>query len=233
MKSIIFDSSTVISLATNNLLWVIAELKNKFKGDFLIPTSVKSELIDHPLTTKRFKLEAIIIKDYVEEGIFKLHSNPGVRETADKILFLANHIFISKNNPIKIIQIGEAEALALAIRLKSDAICIDERTLRLLIENAEKLHKILERKHHVKMIINKESLRKFQGLTKNIKVIRSTELITIAYDIGLLNKYITTKKIIRRDLRKPLLEGALWGLKLRGCSISHDEINDILRMRFR
>ena len=33
------------------------------------------------------------------------------------------------------------------------------------------------------------------------------------------------------DLKKTLLEGLLWGLKLRGCSISTEEIDEILKMK--
>jgi hypothetical protein len=233
MKSIVFDTSTVISLVTNNLLWVTAKLKEQFNGHFVIPKSVEHELIGHPLKTRRFKLEAIVINDYVEEGIFKLHSSAAIKETTHKLLSLANNIFIAKNNPIRILQQGEVEAIALALHLKSDALAVDERTLRLLIENPEKNHKILERKMHTKIIVNKENLNEFQRLTKGIKILRSTELVTVAYDMGLLNKYITAKKQLHRELRKPLLEGALWGLKLHGCSISESEINDILKLRFR
>lgn len=233
MKSIIFDTSTIISIVTNNLLWVMDNLKNQFKGDFIIPNSVRAEIIDNPLKTKKFKLEALMVKDYVEEGVFKLQSSAIIRETANKLLQLANSAFISKNHPIKVISMGEAEALALAIHLKSDALAIDERTLRLLVEDPDSLHQILERKLNKKIIVNKENLDEFKNKCKNVKVIRSTELITIAFDLGLLDKYITAKKIIHRDLKKILLEGALWGLKLRGASISESEINEILKNRFR
>ncbi|MFH1376533.1 MAG: hypothetical protein ABIH25_02760 [Candidatus Woesearchaeota archaeon] len=232
MKSIIFDTSTIISIATNNLLWITERLKNQFKGEFIIPKSVEAELVDNPLKTKKFKLAAIIIKDYIDEGVFKLYSSPAIRQTAQKILTLANTIFIKNNNTIKIISIGEAEALALAVHLKSDALAIDERTLRLLVEDPDKLHNILERKMHTKIIINKENLNEFKALAGNIKILRSTELLTITYDLGLLDKYISAKKVMHKHLRKPLLEGALWGLKLRGASISEQEINEILNARF-
>ena len=48
----------------------------------------------------------------------------------------------------------------------------------------------------------------------------------------LLDKYITVNKVLKKNKRKILLEGVLWGLKLKGCSISPEEINEILRVRF-
>jgi predicted nucleic acid-binding protein len=232
MRSIVFDTSTIISLVTNNLLWITEKLKHYYNGDFILPKSVETELINYPLTTKKYKLEALIIKDYVEEGIFKLYSSITVKETANNLLNLANHAFISKNHPIKILSLAEIEALSIAIRLKSDALAVDERTLRLLIENPDKLHKLLEHKLNKKIIINKEALKEIREKAKDVKIIRSTELATVAYDAGLLDKYISTKKHFHKELKKTLLEGVLWGLKLRGASISTQEINEIIKARF-
>ena len=59
MKSLIFDAGPIISLATNNLLWILEPLKNKFDGKFYLTDAVKRELVDRPLETKKFKFEAI------------------------------------------------------------------------------------------------------------------------------------------------------------------------------
>ena len=59
MKCLVFDSGPIISLTTNNLLWILEPLKNKFKGRFVITEGVRKELIDKPLTTKKFKFEAL------------------------------------------------------------------------------------------------------------------------------------------------------------------------------
>ena len=67
MKSLAIDSSSIISLATNSLLWILEPLKKQFQGDFYITDSVKQEVINRPLSTKRFKLEALMIKEIVEE----------------------------------------------------------------------------------------------------------------------------------------------------------------------
>ena len=43
MRSIIFDTGPIISLVTNNMLWLLEPLKKQFKGEFYITKSVKKE----------------------------------------------------------------------------------------------------------------------------------------------------------------------------------------------
>ena len=47
MNDLFFDTSSIISLATNNLLSVLEELKKKFKGDFVISDAVRKESLDN------------------------------------------------------------------------------------------------------------------------------------------------------------------------------------------
>ena len=51
----------------------------------------------------------------------------------------------------------------------------------------------------------------------------------MAYEHGILNNFIT--KI--PDARKNLLESVLWGVKLNGCAVSKDEIEQIIRIEAR
>ncbi|MBI2656373.1 hypothetical protein HYX03_01385 [Candidatus Woesearchaeota archaeon] len=53
--------------------------------------------------------------------------------------------------------------------------------------------------------------------------------MAIAYEHGLLDDYIT--KI--PDARKNLLESVLWGVKLNGCAVSKDEIEQIVRIEIK
>ena len=89
----------------------------------------------------------------------------------------------------------------------------------------------MERKLHTKVTINHDNLRKLKEITKGIPVLRSVELMTIAYELGLLDKYLFEgeKKIVRKP-RKTLLEGVLWGLKLNGCAVSEEEIAEVIRL---
>ncbi len=225
MSLIVFDTSTLISIVTNNLLPTLESLREKIKGEFVISREVRRELVDYPLTTKRFELEAIIVMNYLNKGYLKMIESNVVREKAKRLLELANKIYRSKRDYIKIIDMGEMEALTLAIHLNADAYVVDERTMRMLIENPEQLGVLLNKKLHTKIEIDNEVLKEFKENIKNITVLRSVELMTVAYESGLLDDYITNEEI-----RIKLLDGILWGLKLRGCSVSENEINEILKL---
>ena len=56
MKYLIFDSGPLINFALNGILPVLEKIKKEFKGEFLITKEVKREVIDYPLTIKRFEL---------------------------------------------------------------------------------------------------------------------------------------------------------------------------------
>ncbi|MEW6062991.1 MAG: hypothetical protein AB1571_01300 [Nanoarchaeota archaeon] len=229
MKSLVFDTSSIISIATNELIPVLKLLKEKFNGDFLISSYVKREIIDYPLTTKKFKLEAILIMDCLNNNYLKLNDDPAVAKKAIELLETANTIFKTHLDYIKILDLAEVEALVLAASKNSDAYVVDERTMRLLIENPDQLQRLLETKLHTKITMDRENLAKFIKETGNVKIIRSTELMVIAYELGLFNSYISKTGTIDKKLRSPLLEGLLWGLKLHGCSISEEEINEVMK----
>ena len=196
-----------------------------------MPDSVKYELIDRPIKSKKFKLEALVIQDYLFEGVFKLVKDKEISTNSNYLLKLANNIYWSKNKPIKIIQKAEMEALALVIHNKSDALVVDERTLRLLIENPKNLAKLLSRRLHTNIKINEKTLNEFRKKIGYINVLRSTELAVVAYDLGALDRFITSNNKIHVEFKKTLLEGVLWGLKLRGCAISSDEIKEIIKIK--
>ena len=230
MRSLIFDTSSIITLAMNNLLDVLKELKSKFDGEFYISEAVKKELIDYPLTTRRFKLEALITQELLTSKIINLNPDRKAKEKAIYLLDLVNRIYKTDGGYIKILHAGEVESLALAIILNSDAYVVDERTIRVLIENPDSLLRLLEEKLHTKVSLNKENLDKLREEVKDLKIIRSTELSVIAYEKGLLDKYIKRNNSIEKELKRTLLDGLLWGLRLKGCSISTDEIENILKL---
>jgi len=223
MKSIVFDSSTIISLAMQDLLWVLKPLKSALDGEFYISESVKRELVDKPLLSKKFKYEALSIMYLLEQGDLKQYSDDLDVHT-NKLMFLANHSFKAQDW-IKLVHEGEMEALALALKLKSDAYFVDERTTRLLIESPDLLSDLLKIKLHTRITRNRENILAFQKIVKNIQVLRSSELLIRGYELGVFDKFI-----IRKDLRKTLLDGLLWGTRLRGCSISSKEISDALKI---
>ena len=226
MKSLIFDAGPVISLATNNLLWIIEPLKERFGGKFYITEAVKRELVDRPLETKKFKFEAIQVEKLIENGTLEIVDNGFIRLETPKLLNLANEIFKAYNNYIKIVHFAEISVIAAAIGLNADAIVLDEKTTRFLIENPKMIVEILRKTLHVPISINENNLKEFKNTVRNIKAIRSIELVTIAYEQGILNSFIT--KI--PDARKNLLESVLWGVKLNGCAVSKEEIEQIVKL---
>jgi len=231
MKNLVFDTGSIISLVMNNMLWTLKSLKKVYNGKFLMPENVKYELIDRPIKTKKFKLEALVIQNYLSKGVFSLVNDKELDKKTNLLLKLANNIFWSNNKPIKIIQKAEMEALAIVLKYNADALVVDERTIRLLIENPENLSKLLSHRLHTKVKLNHSSLEEFKKNIKDVNIIRSTELAVVSYDLGILDRFITIGKNVDLNSKGILLEGALWGLKLRGCAISSEEIKEIMKLR--
>ena len=226
MKSLIFDAGPVISLAMNNLLWVLEPLKKKFSGKFYITEAVRKELVDRPLEIKKFKFEAIQVQRLIENGVLDIIDNNFIRERTPSLLNTANEIFKAYNNYIKIVHYAEMSVIAAAISLNAEAIILDEKTTRFLIENPKLILEILKKTLHIPISINENNLKELNAKVKNIKTIRSIELVAIAYEQGILNDYIT--KI--PNARKNLLESVLWGVKLNGCAVSKEEIEQIIKL---
>lgn len=227
MRSIIFDTGSLISLVTNNLLWILEPLKKQFKGEFYITPAVKKELIDKPLNIHRFELEAMEVYTYIKKGILKIIDDKKIKLTAEKLLHYANHSFKAHGRWIKIVDEAEIETVAADAILDAEAVVIDERTVRILLENSIKLTELMENKLHCKIQPNKENIKEFKKILEDVQIIRSTELVTIAYRLGLLDSYILDKI---DSPKKRLLNAALWALKIRGCAISRKEIDEILAL---
>ena len=145
MKSLIFDAGPIISLATNNLLFILEPLKKKFNGKFYITEAVRKEIVDRPLETKKFKFEAIQVERLIENGVLDVADNDFIRENTPRLLNMANEIFKAYNNYIKIVHFAEISVIAAAVNLNADAIVIDEKTTRFLIETRRRLLKSLKR----------------------------------------------------------------------------------------
>ncbi len=162
------------------------------------------------------------IKEFLDKGSLKLVEEDLTVET-NRLLRLANSIFKTANEYMRLFQRAEVECLAFVRHLRADALVVDERTLRMLIEEPENLKNLLTKKLHRRVTIDGSNLKEFKLLIGDINVIRSSELLVIAFELGLLDRYADGN-------RKELLDGILWGVKLRGCSISSDEINRIIKL---
>ncbi len=229
MKILLFDSSSLVSLAMNGLLEELVKLKNSFDGKFIIPIEVRQEIIDRPLDIKKFELEALRLKKLVSDQVLELPSVLGISDSeistkTKEYLDKANNLFLDKktNSGVHLIDSGETACVVLSKILSTkkieNVIVVDERTTRMLGENSEGLRKFLEQKLHTKITIKNENFELF----KNLRFIRSTELIYLAYKKGFVNLNSVPKEKI--------LDALLYGLKFKGCSISDDEIEEMKRI---
>ncbi len=226
VKTLIFDSGPVINFALNNLLWLFEPLKKKFKGKFYVTPKVKEELIKNPLQTKKFKFEALQILQLFDKKILEDYNKQN-SDTQQKLFNLFNSIYVANGENLEVVHSAEVEAISTAIILGADAVVIDERTTRLMLEEPKLMARIFERKLHTKVKINHNNLKLLLSMTKSIRMIRSMELVVYAYEQGLLNKYLSSS--ISKS-KETLLDAIIWGLKLHGCSIAMKDMKEIVKI---
>lgn len=224
MKCIVFDSGPLISLALNSMLDIIQKLKTKYKGSFYITSAVRREIIEIPMKSKRFGFEALQMKRLLNKNHLEMFDTGVYSEETDIITGLANNIFFINEKNLNILNKGELECLMLAKNLNAEALVVDERTTRLLLENPYRLHKYLEKKFHAKIRINKENLKEFERHFSTLKIIRSVELALVAVDKGFFNDFLLLDKKFK------VVEAILWALKLNGCAVSEKEIKKYVKM---
>jgi len=226
MKAIIFDSGTLISLSMTGLIDELRDLKKIFNGHFLITKDVKREVIDKPLTIKRFELEALRVKQLLDEKILEMPDslkidNNFLSEKTKEIMNIANSTFLGRGKEIHIIDSGEASCLALSKILTDkkieNVIAVDERTTRFLGEKPEGIKKLMGKKLHTDVTSKKDNYKFF----KEFKFIRSTELMYVAYKKGLID--IKDNGLV--------LDAILYALMFKGCAISGDEIREIKSLK--
>ena len=225
MKVLILESGTIINFSMNGLTHVIEELKKNFDGKFIITSQVKHETIDRPLKVPRFQLEALRVKDLLDNKIIELPSSLGISEEeiskeTNRLMEIANHTIKQNGQWIKIVSDAEISCLAISSILTkkgiNNIIAIDERTTRILSEKPENLKKIIDKKMHTNVELNLHHTEEFS----KFKFIRSTELVYVAYKKGLIH------------LKDPkALEAALYATKFKGSSVSFEEIDALKKLK--
>jgi hypothetical protein len=212
------DSSSLIALSENCLLWLLPEFKG---AEFIIPTGVKYELVDRPIETFRFELKALNLNLAIKNGWLKPMDAPGVKQEADEIARLANSVLISKGRPLKIVHQGEAESLALMDKLGVRTLLIDERTTRLVVEDVNAVRDYMAHRTGLKLSMDGAAAQSISQRFKDVSVVRSAELVAWAFEKGLLSRFGSGKHV---------LEAALYGVKFSGCAITTEEIDEYLKM---
>jgi len=224
MKALVFDSGPLISFALNSILDIIPFLKKKYKGNFYICNAVRKEIIDQPSKSKKFAFEALRIGHLIEQKDIELFDTAIYSQETDIITELANSIFSIKGRDLRILNAGELDALVLAKNINAEAIVVDERTTRLLLENPYRLHKMLEKKFNSSVTINKEKLKEFEQHFSTLKIIRSVELALVGVDHGFFDDFV------KHQDSYELVWALLWALKLNGCAISEREIKSLAKL---
>jgi predicted nucleic acid-binding protein len=220
MKAVI-DTGTMITLSGTCLMNVFREFVKHNKIELIISSTVAEESVWKPITNKRFALNAARIKYAMNHDIVKVVPlSSDVASLQEKIMKIANNIFFTKDGALRIIQAGEAEALALAKIHGAKALFVDERTTRALIENPARLKQVLERRQDAEISLNQPNLDSLRGMFPALKIFRSVDLIAMAYEQDLFDHELNHTKLE--------LEAALYSAKFNGCAVSENEIQAYL-----
>ncbi len=219
-KTIVCDSSSLISLAETCNLGVLAFLQDKFDADFVIPSGVQREIVERPRKIGRFSYSAARLNHLLNEGVLRVVSNASVSSEAEKIMETANSLF-SAEKPLRIIQQGEAECLALLSPLQAKALLIDEKTTRLLMEDPKKLFSLMKAEHG-ETKANEKAMASFQKQF-DFPAMRSTELVSFAAQNGFFETYEPDDNEV--------FHASIYALRYAGCSISQKEIDDYQKIK--
>ncbi|MBU0459484.1 MAG: hypothetical protein KJ597_06975 [Nanoarchaeota archaeon] len=222
MKAIFFDTGPIITLVLSRLDWILPILKEKYGGKFYITPAVKFELVDRPIKIKRFEFEALQVMKLINDGVLEIYSDVPHKKVKDLKLF-TNSAFKINNKTMDVVQEGELEAVTVALEMGADAVVMDERTLRLLIEESSEMEKLLEMRFHRNVTVDLSKIKQFSQQFKKVKIIRSIELVSTAYKLGLLNSFVPKLK----QGRNILVDAVLWATKANGCAVTNQEIEEI------
>ncbi|MCX6803612.1 MAG: hypothetical protein NTY48_03500 [Candidatus Diapherotrites archaeon] len=224
MKAVI-DTGTMITLSGTCLMNVFKAFVKTNHVDLLISSTVAEESVWRPISNKRFALNAARIKYAInKKTVQMIPMNSQISDLQQKILNLANNCFFTQGRAMKIIQTGEAEALALAKLYNAKALFIDERTTRSLIENPARLKQVLERRQDNEVSTNQQNINTIKSMFPNLLMVRSVDLIATAFEQELFDHELEHGKLE--------LEAALYAAKYNGCAVSEKEIQDYLQAYF-
>ncbi len=221
-KTIFFDTGPIITLVMSRLVDILPKLKEKFGGHFYITPSVERELITRPLQNKRFEFEALQTQKLIRDGTLELYRDIPQKKV-NEFISLANTSFKINDKPMDIIQEGEMESIAAALEKHADAVIIDERTLRLFVENSTEMKELLEKRFQHEISTDMQKIQEFSSYFKSLTILRSVELISAAYQLGLLDIYLPKT----RDAKKILADAVLWTAKFNGCAVTEQEIEEL------
>lgn len=218
-NSILCDASSLISLTDAGLIGAMIMTRQRMRDGLYITPTVENEAINGPMKSEEYMFSAVRLKRALLEGVFRIvYPSAG---TTSRILELSNSIFSVGGRPLRLVHSGEAEMLAAAIDNGIPNILMDERTTRTLLEAPNELRRHLTNEFRTSVSIDNAALAELSSLTAGLAIIRSAEIVAIAYEKGYFRKF--------KGLEKKAFEAALYAIKFKGCSIGFEEINELLR----
>ncbi|MBD3210272.1 hypothetical protein GF318_02725 [Candidatus Micrarchaeota archaeon] len=220
-RNVLCDSGVLISLTSSCLDRLLYFFAENHDVRFVIPPSVEEESVKGPIerNLKEYLFSAIRIRDAIQDGVVTV-VDADVEEEAERFMGMANNVFFARGRPLKLVQSGESEVLALSKKLDLEYIMIDERTTRMLMEAPQRLKEHLEKEFNVNIMVNKNNYQELTSGVSSKKALRSSELVMLAYENGFFKNY--------GKLEKDALRAALYKIKYSGCSIGFDEIKEYL-----
>lgn len=221
-KDVLCDSSSLISLGDSCLDNVFYFLHEKFGVRFLIPPEVEYEVVTRPLSGGLFQyyFSALKMQKAIHDKVLATVPRSDNEPLTGQILEAANNLFFIRGGAMRLVHPGEAGMIAAAKQLGISTILIDERTTRMLIEAPDALKKHLEGEFGVHAMVNRKNLERLAELTKGLNVIRSCELLVLAYEHGFLDRFPEKQKA---------LEAGLYRVRFSGCSLSLHEIQEFVK----
>ncbi len=218
---IVCDSSSLISFVQTCNRPIFYRLAEELNGKFIIPTEVYEEIFLTPLKIRWLEASALRLRQMVEDGIVEKRETK--KEKTDEVIDIANHIFYAGGKPLKLIHKGEAGCLGLLEEMDTKVLLVDEKTTRLLIEKPKKMYSLLKKEHKEHISINKKMLEEFSKRTREMFIIRSVELLALAFEKGMLKRY--------GKYEDEAFKANIYALRKNGCSISLKEISKYEKIR--
>lgn len=220
-NDIVCDSSSLISLVDAGLISVLYTLKEKMDGHFLITEGIRNEIVSRPIQSKKYEFGAVTLQKAINDGVLVVLETEFLKKTAKEVMDLMNEVYILNGKPLNLVHNGEAEVLALLVETNSNTILIDEKTTRLFIESPEKLHNHLIQQYQGDLKMERSKLVELKSMFGETKVLRSVELLGIAYMHGYFKQF--------GPLEKEALKAAMYAVKFDGCGVSFEEIEEFLK----
>ncbi|MFH0955134.1 MAG: hypothetical protein V1777_03450 [Candidatus Micrarchaeota archaeon] len=188
---------------------------------FLLSQSVWDESVETPTRIHRFELNAERIREAVEmEWMEIVQPTSETKQWAAKIADWANHSFLIGKKPLAILQAGEIETMALYLSLQADAMAIDERTCRMLVEEPLRLQNHIAAKYDKKVSVNQAALAPIRQQFKSALIVRSCDLLAWTYKHDLFGYELSQNPAT--------LEASLFAVKTAGCAVASREILDYI-----